>query len=73
MVSRVPYPHVVNQILSGHRSFGHLVKLVFALVIIMIAPGYSIPIVCVVFVLGGPLRYLWQVAIRRETSEESLF
>jgi CDP-diacylglycerol--serine O-phosphatidyltransferase len=73
MVSRIPYPHVVNQILSGHRSFAHLVKLVFALVIIMIAPGYSIPIVCVVFVLGGPLRYLWQVVIRRETSEEPIF
>ena len=35
MVSRIPYPHVVNQVLRGQRSFGHVVALVFAFVAIM--------------------------------------
>ena len=30
MVSRIPYPHVVNQALRGQRSFGHVVGLLFA-------------------------------------------
>ena len=30
MVSRIPYPHVVNQVLRGQRSFGHVVALLFA-------------------------------------------
>jgi len=32
MVSRIPYPHVVNQILSGHRQLCHLVGIIFAFV-----------------------------------------
>ncbi len=32
MVSRIPYPHIVNQVFGGQRTFGHLVGLVFALV-----------------------------------------
>ena len=31
MVSRIPYPHMVNQIFRGQRSFGHIVSVVFAL------------------------------------------
>lgn len=35
MVSRIPYPHVVNQALRGQRSFGHVVLLLFTGVAIM--------------------------------------
>jgi CDP-diacylglycerol---serine O-phosphatidyltransferase len=73
MVSRIPYPHVVNQILHGHRSFGHVVRLVFALVAIMVIRGYSLPIICCAFVLGPPLRYFWEAAVQRRTHEEPLF
>ena len=38
MVSRIPYPHVVNQIFRGQRSFGHIVGVVFALVAIVVSP-----------------------------------
>jgi CDP-diacylglycerol---serine O-phosphatidyltransferase len=60
MVSRIPYPHVVNQALRGQRSFGHVVGLLFALVAIMAIRGYSIPIIGVTFVLVPPIRYFWQ-------------
>ncbi|MEX0937422.1 MAG: CDP-diacylglycerol--serine O-phosphatidyltransferase [Pirellulales bacterium] len=59
MVSRIPYPHLVNQMLHGQRSFDHVVKLLVALVAIMLVRGYAVPILCVVFVLGPPLRYFW--------------
>ena len=73
MVSRIPYPHVVNQALSGHRSLGHVVGLVFALVVIMIIRGYAVPLVCCAFVAWGPVRYLWQEFVRREPHQEPLF
>ena len=57
MVSRIPYPHVVNQVLRGQRSFGHVVALLFAAVAIMSIHGYSVPIIGCAFVLYAPLKY----------------
>lgn len=73
MVSRIPYPHIVNQILSGHRSFRHVVALLFAVVAVMIVRGYAVPLVCCAFVVGGPLKYLWQEIVLRQPHEEPLF
>ncbi len=73
MVSRIPYPHVVNQILRGQRSFGHVVKLIFALALVMIVHEYAVPIICSVFVLGPPLRHFWSLAFSRQEAEEPLF
>ena len=73
MVSRIPYPHMVNQVLRGQRSFGHIVKLLFAFVLVMMIRGYAVPIVCCAFVLGPPLRYAWAVAAHRDVKREPLF
>lgn len=59
MVSRVPYPHLVNQLFRGRRSFNHIVSVVFALVAVMVIRSYSVPILCAAFVLSGPARYVW--------------
>ncbi len=58
MVSRIPYPHVMNQLLSGQRSLGHIVALLFSAVVIIAVQGYSVPIICALFVLG-PAAALW--------------
>ncbi len=73
MVSRVPYPHIVNQIFRGQRSFGHIVGVVFALVAIMVIRAYSIPVLCTGFVLGPPAKFLIQRLLRRapEAGSES--
>jgi CDP-diacylglycerol--serine O-phosphatidyltransferase len=73
MVSRIPYPHVVNQVFRGQRSFGHVVALVFAIVAVMLVRGYSLPLIGVAFVLTGPIRYAWQRIARRQEQPESLF
>jgi CDP-diacylglycerol--serine O-phosphatidyltransferase len=69
MVSRVQYPHLINQVVRGQRSFNHLVALVFTLVVVMLIRGYSLPILCTAFVLSGPIRYVWQEVLQRRTSE----
>jgi CDP-diacylglycerol---serine O-phosphatidyltransferase len=71
MVSRIPYPHVMNQLLSGQRSLGHIVALLFSAVVIIAVQGYSVPIICALFVLGPPLRYGWQRWRNRQRHEET--
>jgi CDP-diacylglycerol---serine O-phosphatidyltransferase len=73
MVSRVPYPHVVNQVFRGQRSFGHVVAVVFAMVAVMAVRGYSVPIICGAFVFYGPAKLLWNRLARRKQQEEPLF
>jgi CDP-diacylglycerol--serine O-phosphatidyltransferase len=73
MVSRIPYPHVVNQMLRGQRSFGHVVALLFAAVAIMSIHAYSVPLIGVLFVVAGPARYLWQRVFYRRETEEPIF
>jgi CDP-diacylglycerol---serine O-phosphatidyltransferase len=71
MVSRIPYPHVINQLLSGQRSLGHIVALMFSAVVIIAVQGYSVPIICALFVLGPPLRYAWQRWRNRQAEQEA--
>jgi CDP-diacylglycerol---serine O-phosphatidyltransferase len=73
MVSRIPYPHVVNQAFRGQRSFGHVVGLLFALVAIMAIRAYSVPIIGVVFVLAPPIWYFWQRFRKPGVAEDPIF
>ncbi len=73
MVSRVPYPHVVNQVFRGQRTLRHLVGIIFTVVAIMVFRDYSVSIVCVTFVLYGPLRYAWEKVVQRRHQEETIF
>lgn len=59
MASRVPYPHVMNQIFRGQRSFGHVVAIVFTAVAIAAIRGYSVPIICLAFAFSGPVLLGW--------------
>jgi CDP-diacylglycerol--serine O-phosphatidyltransferase len=73
MVSRIPYPHVVNQLFRGQRSMGHLIGVIFAIMLVMAMRYYALPIICVSFVLSGPILFLWQVYIQRKPQEEPIF
>jgi CDP-diacylglycerol--serine O-phosphatidyltransferase len=59
MVSRVRYPHVVNQFLGGRHTFQHLVKVIFALVVIFAIHELAIPVVFFYFVMASPIRAAW--------------
>jgi CDP-diacylglycerol--serine O-phosphatidyltransferase len=72
MVSRVPYPHPLTQIIRGQKSFAHLVAVVFALLVIQLVM-FMIPLFCVLFVLIPPVRYGWSHFWHRRARPESLF
>ncbi|MGC4004890.1 MAG: CDP-diacylglycerol--serine O-phosphatidyltransferase [Pirellulales bacterium] len=73
MVSRIPYPHLVNRLFRGRKGFGHFVGILFGLLLLAIIPGYIVPALSLLFVFGPPVLF----AIRRvrspEPSTESLF
>lgn len=73
MVSRIPYPHVVNQAFRGQRGMGHVVGLLFALGAIMSIKGYSVPIICAVFVLGPPVAYAWKRVRAEKPQHDPIF
>jgi CDP-diacylglycerol--serine O-phosphatidyltransferase len=68
MVSNVRYPHAANQLLRGKKSFQHLVKLIFTIVVVLAIHELAIPIVFFYFVLTPPLRSLWSRVVFHRTS-----
>jgi CDP-diacylglycerol--serine O-phosphatidyltransferase len=73
MVSRIRYPHMINQVFRGQRSFNHLVGVVFLVVVIALVRSYSLAIVSTAFVFSGPIRHLWHLAHHRGQREEPLY
>ena len=73
MVSRIPYPHVVNQAFRGNRSLGHVVALLFGLITVMVVRGFAIPLLATLFAIGPPIRFLWQRFYERRAEEEPMF
>lgn len=73
MVSRIPYPHLVNQVLRGQRSFGHVVALLFTFVAIMSIHDYSVPIMGCAFVIWPPIKFLWHRAFQRREAQDPIF
>ncbi len=73
MVSRVPYPHPLTQLLRGQRSFAQLIAIVIALMAILIVRAYAVPLLCVLFVAASPIRVAWNHVWHRHTMKEPLF
>jgi CDP-diacylglycerol--serine O-phosphatidyltransferase len=66
MVSRIRYPHLVNQLIHNRHGFQHLVKLIFACVVVFAVRELAIPLILFYFVIAPPLRALWsRVVVRR--------
>lgn len=73
MVSRLPCPHVVNQFLGGNRSFAHVVGLLFAVVLVLLVPFRTVPILACAFAVFPLLKFLWHRIYRRRETKETLF
>lgn len=58
MVSEVRYPHLMNTALRGRKSLWKLVVGLAALLLLIVEFNYTISIVCIAFVLMGPLYWL---------------
>lgn len=68
MVSRLRYPHVVNQYIRGKRSFSYLVKGVLIVLAAFMQPWVTLAAVVLIFVVASPLRAVWRLARRGGSS-----
>ncbi len=67
MVSRVPYPHLVTQLLRGKRSFSHVVTIVVVMIALLMVRWYAIPILGCGYVAVPVLRAAWKLAVPKKT------
>lgn len=69
MVSRIRYPHIVNQYLRGKKPFAHLIKALAIIVIIIISFEFALVIVFWSFALSGILRWLYNRIIAHKSAD----
>ena len=70
MVSHIRYPHLINQLLRGRKSFSHLVTLVFAAVTVVLVRELAMPLLVWSFALVTPLVVLWNHLRQRRPAEQ---
>jgi CDP-diacylglycerol---serine O-phosphatidyltransferase len=61
MVSRVPYPHTVNQIVRGKLTVETLALILFAIVTALALGPWAAPVVLAVFMAVSPVVAAWQL------------
>jgi len=66
MVSRVPYPHMTKQILRGRRPFSHLIQVILAVFVLVLARELALVLIFWIYGLGIPARYTILRSLRRE-------
>ena len=65
MVSRVRYPHLVNQYIRGKRPFNYLVKLVLVALAMMLDLWIAVALLSLAYTLMGPIRALLRRITRK--------
>jgi CDP-diacylglycerol--serine O-phosphatidyltransferase len=66
MVSRVPYPHMTKQILRGRKPFSHLIQVILAVFVLVMARELALVLIFWIYGLGIPARYTILRSLRRE-------
>lgn len=64
MVSRIPYPHVFNQLFKGKRSRSHLIQLVFTLAVVFLVHWAALPIIFCYFAFAAPVKAGWNEYVK---------
>lgn len=70
MVSRVPYPHFFNQLLSGRRGRKHLIQLLFVVVLIFLAHEAVLFFIFAYFAFAAPLAMMFRSVTGRGSTPE---
>ena len=69
MVSRIPYPHVFNQILKGNQGRAQLLQLVFTLALVFQVRGMAVPFLLCWFAFAGPIKLFWRLKIKKQATQ----
>lgn len=59
MVSRIRYPHVINQLLRGSANRRRVRKLIFTVLLVFLFPEIALPLFFCYFAFAAPIRVVW--------------
>ena len=65
MVSRISYPHVIDQYVRGRRSFAHVVRVLLLLLVLYWQPQATLAIAFVGFAGSGAAKWAWKKYIKK--------
>ncbi len=57
MVSRIPYPHIMKQLLRGRRRFNYLVQVILIVALVVLVRELALVLAFWIYGLGIPVRY----------------
>jgi CDP-diacylglycerol---serine O-phosphatidyltransferase len=64
-VSRIPYPHIITQLVRGQKTFPQLVGIVFVMMALLAVRWYAVPVACTLYALAPPAAYAWRWGWKR--------
>lgn len=71
MVSRIRYPHILNQYLRGRKPFAYLIRAIVFLVIIIVSFEVALVLVFCSFAISGFMKWFYyRVIVRKQTPGE---
>lgn len=70
MVSRIPYPHIFNQILKGNQGRVQLLQLVFTLALVFQVRGMAVPLVLCWFAFWRPISGFWKTKVWKSAASQ---
>jgi len=71
MVSRIPYPHVVNQFIRGRRPFRHVVFVALTTLFLIWKPQLTMAVGFLTYGASGGIRWLWQRHLKAKLGQMS--
>ncbi|MCB9890623.1 MAG: phosphatidylcholine/phosphatidylserine synthase [Planctomycetes bacterium] len=60
MVSRLPYPHLLNRVLRGRKNFAHLVAAVVLLILFVLEWQIVLFALSLLYLMSGPILGVWR-------------
>jgi len=67
MVSRIRYPHIVNQYIKGKKPFGHLIRILLALGLIIWSRQAALVLIFCGFAASGFVKWFYYRIIRKRS------
>ncbi len=63
MVSRIPYPHVFNQLMQRKHRRWEVIQIMFTLAVVYLVRELAVPVIFLFFACAAPVRAVWKDVI----------
>ena len=72
MVSRIRYPHIVNQYIKGKKPFAHFIRVLFVIGLIIWSIQTALALIFCIFAASGFLKWFYYKVIRSKKEVQAI-